>query len=71
MVYVASNPNPEINPHHHVEFLYNEQEIFFYFLDENEMDYVMENGSGKDWELIDFKYLTEKLSMHFELYSKN
>lgn len=71
MVYVATHPPQEIIDNFSVEFLYDEEEIFFYFWDEEEMEDFMEDGSGRDWELIDCKYMAEKLSIQFEVFSKN
>lgn len=71
LVYVATNPPEHIIDDYVLDFLYNDKEIFFYFSDEEEMFDVREYGSGREWQLIDFKYLTEKMSMHFELFSKN
>ena len=71
MVYVATHPPQHIVDQFSLDFLYKEKKIFFYFLDEEEMKDYIQLGSGQEWELISFKYLTEKLSMHFELFSKN
>jgi len=71
MVYVATNPPDHIIDKFALDFLYNEKEIFFYFMDEDEMQLFMEDGSGREWEIIDYKYLTEKISIHFEVFSKN
>ena len=71
MVYVATHPPEHIVDQFALDFLYNEKKIFFYFLDEEEMKDYIDGGSEQEWDLIDFKYLTEKLSIHFELFSKN
>jgi hypothetical protein len=71
VVYVATNPPHTVIDEYAIDFLFNNKQIFFYFYDEQEMEDFMDEGSGRDWELIDCKYLTEKLSIEFEVFSKN
>ena len=71
LVYVATHPPEFVIDEYAVDFLFNNKKIFFYFYDEQEMEDFMDEGSGRDWDLIDCKYLTEKLSIHFEVFSKN
>ena len=71
LVYVATEPSWFVVDKFVVDFLYNNKPIFFYFSDEEHMQEYLDDSSGLSWELIDYKYITEKLSMEFEWFSKN
>ena len=71
LVYVATHPQNYVINQNVVDFKFNNTTIFFYFLDEEEMNDYIDDGSQYDWDLIDYKYITDKLSMEFEWFSKN